>query len=163
MTKATTKLNSCSKTKEKSSSKPRKSMSMISTINEKWESNSKTNSSNSKISSVEKTLPSVNSNSKLTISSTKTKTSLSKTKDSKANLWEWKKFTVAKSTNLKPLSTSKPEILSKLLFSTILSSKSSKRKDSNTLSNWLSSLKEKLRICKKNSRLHKTPKEYFFH
>ena len=69
---------------------------------------------------------------------------------------------VVKSTNSKLLSTSKPEISSKPLSSTIQSSKSSKRKDSSMSNNSLSNFKGKSRICKKNSRPHKTLREYHF-
>lgn len=135
--------STCLKIKEKSLNKPNKSINTISTIKEKWESNSKTNSSNLKINSAENKSQSQNCNLKSTIYFIKIKMSSFKIKDSRQNLWECKSSTEAKYINLKLHLTWKQETLKKPLFNTILSFKNSKNKDSNTLSSWLSSLKER--------------------
>ena len=151
--------STCLKIKEKSLNKPNKSINTILTIKEKWESNSKINSSNLKINSAENKSQSQNCSLKSTIYFIKIKMSSLKTKGSKRNLWECKNSTEEKYTNLKLLLTCKQETLKKPLSNTILSFKNSKNKDNNTLSSWHLNLKEKLKIFKKNSKWLKILKE----
>lgn len=114
------------------------------------------------MSSARKKSSSRNFSSRLTTCFIKTKILSCKMKDLKASSSEWRNFMVGKFTNLKRLLIWKRETLKKPLFSTIRSSKNSKKRDNSMLNNWPSNLKGKSRISKRNWKHPKIPSEYIY-